>query len=160
MTDPIDIHQLLAASSLGDPTSQSLQQRAPGITPNPARTKPASSTQITNTQANFQRANLVEADLRGALLSGANLSEALLDGADLREALLDGADLGRANVVGADLRGADLGGADLGEAKWSEKTVWPPAWETRVRSTSTEVSAGVFEVRGSTGGRDRTSVPM
>ena len=49
-----------------------------------------------------KRADLGEANLRGADLRGANLGEANLRGADLRE---------------ADLRGADLRGADLREAK-------------------------------------------
>ncbi|MBR2132045.1 MAG: pentapeptide repeat-containing protein [Oscillospiraceae bacterium] len=50
-----------------------------------------------------ERANLSEADLREADLSGANLSEA-----DLREA-----DLSGANLIGADLSGANLSGANL-----------------------------------------------
>jgi hypothetical protein len=81
--------------------------------------------------ANLRGANLSDADLRGADLSdanlrGANLSDANLSDADLRGADLRGADLSDANLRGAnlsdanlsdaDLRGADLRGADLSDA--------------------------------------------
>ena len=56
-----------------------------------------------NNEQGGERANLREADLRGA-----NLSEANLRGADLHLA-----NLSEANLRGADLRGADLRGADL-----------------------------------------------
>ena len=55
-----------------------------------------------------EKADLSEAELRGANLRGADLSEAYLGGADLR-----GADLMEANLRGANLRGADLSEADL-----------------------------------------------
>ena len=58
-----------------------------------------------------ERANLSDADLRGANLSWANLREANLSEADLR-----GANLSWANLRGADLREADLREADLSEA--------------------------------------------
>ena len=69
-----------------------------------------------------ERADLREANLRGADLRGADLREADLRGADLYGANLRGADLYGANLRGADLRGADLReadlrGADLREAK-------------------------------------------
>ncbi|MFE6956553.1 pentapeptide repeat-containing protein [Streptomyces sp. NPDC057696] len=57
-------------------------------------------------------ANLIEADLRNAKLSGVSLHKANLLGADLR-----GADLHRADLTDADFRGAKLAGVDLGEAK-------------------------------------------
>ena len=68
--------------------------------------------------ANLTRANLSGANLIGAYLSGANLTRTNLSGADLRRADLRGADLRRAdltrtNLSGADLRGANLSGADL-----------------------------------------------
>ena len=56
-----------------------------------------------SSQDGGERANLSEANLRGADLREANLSEANLRGADLR----------RANLSWADLRGADLRGANL-----------------------------------------------
>ena len=64
------------------------------------------------------RANLYEADLRGAdlyeaNLRGANLCGANLRGADLYEANLRGANLCGADLYEANLRGADLCGADL-----------------------------------------------
>ncbi len=76
---------------------------------------------------NNLRANLSEANLRGADLSEANLSEANLRGADLSEANLyeanlrgadlSGANLSEANLRGADLYEANLRGADLSGAK-------------------------------------------
>ncbi len=71
-----------------------------------------------NNSPQGQRANLCDADLRGANLCdadlrGANLCGANLRGADLRGANLRGADLRGANLCDADLRGADLRGADL-----------------------------------------------
>jgi uncharacterized protein YjbI with pentapeptide repeats len=67
----------------------------------------------TRETAEKNRANLWEADLRGADLSEADLRGANLWGADLRGADLSGADLRGANLSGADLRGANLWGADL-----------------------------------------------
>ena len=59
------------------------------------------------------RANLSNADLRGANLRGANLSNADLRCANLRNADLFGANLRGANLFGANLRGANLSNADL-----------------------------------------------
>ena len=74
-----------------------------------------------------EKADLSEADLRGAYLMGANLRRANLIGADLSEAYLGGAnlrgvdlseaDLRRANLTRADLRRANLRRADLSGAK-------------------------------------------
>ena len=58
------------------------------------------------------RADLSEADLRGADLRWADLS-----GANLRKADLSGADLRRANLRGADMSEANLRGANLNETK-------------------------------------------
>ena len=58
--------------------------------------------------ANLSRANLLRADLSKAYLSGANLSGANLLRADLSEAYLSGADLRGANLSGANLSGANL----------------------------------------------------
>ena len=58
-----------------------------------------------------EKADLRDADLRGANLWGADLQGANLQGADLRGANLRDADLRGANLWGADLRGADLWGA-------------------------------------------------
>ena len=57
------------------------------------------------------RADLGDANLRGANLGGADLRGANLGGADLR-----GANLGDADLRDADLRGANLGGANLRDA--------------------------------------------
>ena len=71
-----------------------------------------------------EKADLSEAELRGAYLMGANLREADLRGADLSEAYLGEADLRRADLSGANLSGAklnrvDLRGTDLKEADLS-----------------------------------------
>jgi len=71
-----------------------------------------------NKKVNLQRADLWEADLRGANLRRANLWRADLWGANLRRADLWGADLRGADLRGANLRGADLREADLDFASW------------------------------------------
>ncbi|EIW5931210.1 pentapeptide repeat-containing protein [Salmonella enterica] len=73
---------------------------------------------ITSMHESGSRADLRDADLRGANLRdadlrGANLRDADLCGADLRDADLRGANLRDANLCGADLRGANLRDADL-----------------------------------------------
>ncbi len=65
--------------------------------------------------ARAERAFLVKADLRGAVLSGAALILADLSGADLT-----GADLRDADLTGANLRGADLTNANLTRAILAE----------------------------------------
>ena len=67
----------------------------------------------TGKQADLTWANLREADLTRADLTGADLAWADLTRADLTEANLTKADLRWANLTGADLRGADLTEADL-----------------------------------------------
>ncbi|EGK2514456.1 pentapeptide repeat-containing protein [Salmonella enterica] len=66
--------------------------------------------------ADLRGADLRDADLRGADLRDADLRGADLCGADLRDADLRGADLRDADLCGADLRDADLRGADLRDA--------------------------------------------
>ena len=72
------------------------------------------------------KANLKEANLKGAFLKGTNLEGAFLKGANLQGAFLEGAFLKGANLQGAFLKGANLQGAflkgaNLGEAnlKWA-----------------------------------------
>jgi hypothetical protein len=67
-------------------------------------------------EAVLSEADLSEAVLRGAVLSGADLSEAVLRGADLSGAVLRGAVLSGAVLSGAVLRGAVLSGAVLSGA--------------------------------------------
>ena len=67
----------------------------------------------------LRRANLSDADLRGADLRGANLSDADLRGANLSDANLRGANLRGANLSDADLRGANLSDANLRGANLS-----------------------------------------
>ena len=71
--------------------------------------------------ANLRGANLCDADLRGANLCDANLRDANLRGADLRganlrDAKLRGANLRDANLCDANLRGANLCDANLRDA--------------------------------------------
>ena len=61
----------------------------------------------------LRRANLTGADLRGAILRRADLGGADLADAILRGAILTGADLRRADLADAILRGADLANANL-----------------------------------------------
>ena len=80
-------------------------------------------------EANLRGADLQEADLQGANLQEAdlqwaNLQEADLQGANLQEADLQGADLQWANLRGADLQWADLRGADLRGAN-IDFSCWP-----------------------------------
>ncbi|EBA6407270.1 pentapeptide repeat-containing protein [Salmonella enterica subsp. enterica serovar Newport] len=68
---------------------------------------------ITSMRESGSRADLCDANLRGANLYGANLRGANLYGADLCGANLYDADLYGANLRGANLYGANLYGADL-----------------------------------------------
>ncbi|MEM0593961.1 pentapeptide repeat-containing protein [Salmonella enterica] len=77
---------------------------------------------ITSMRESGSRANLFDADLRGADLRGANLRGANLRGADLRGANLCGADLRDANLCGANLCDANLCGADLRDANLPDLT--------------------------------------
>ena len=92
-----------------------------------------------NIKANLREANLILADLSGANLSKADLRGAHLSGADLRRADLRGthlskADLSEANLREANLRGAhleradlylaNLSRADLREADFMEADLW------------------------------------
>ena len=69
--------------------------------------------------ADLRGADLLYADLRGADFSGADLSDANLIGADFSGANLRYADLRGADFSGANLRGAYLRGADLSYADFS-----------------------------------------
>lgn len=73
---------------------------------------------LSGERVNLERANLLGARLRGALLIRARLAHAILSRSDLRDAILRGADLTdakllRANAMGALLDGANLERADL-----------------------------------------------
>ena len=79
--------------------------------------------------ANLRDADLRDADLRGANLwdadlRGANLRDANLWDADLRDANLRDANLWDADLRGADLRGADLRDADLRDADLRGADLW------------------------------------
>ncbi|HAK7925770.1 pentapeptide repeat-containing protein [Salmonella enterica] len=63
--------------------------------------------------ANLRGADLCDANLRGANLRGADLCDANLRGANLCDANLRGANLCDANLCDANLRGADLCDANL-----------------------------------------------
>ena len=66
--------------------------------------------------ANLRDANLRDADLSGANLRDANLSGTDLSGANLRDAILNDANLHHANLCNANLNGANLRDADLSGA--------------------------------------------
>ena len=89
-----------------------------------------------NNEPGGERANLREANLRGADLWRANLW-----GADLRRANLWGADLRGANLWGADLRGANLRGADLrGANLWGANLWGANLWEADLREADLDYS--------------------
>ena len=71
-------------------------------------------------EADLRGANLCDADLSGADLRDADLSGTDLLRADLYDANLRGANLSEADLLGANLRGADLLGANLRGANLSE----------------------------------------
>ena len=72
-----------------------------------------------NDEEGGEKANLSEADLRWANLSGANLIRANLSDSDLSGANLIRANLSGANLSEADLRWANLSGANLSGANLS-----------------------------------------
>ena len=74
--------------------------------------------------ANLRGANLCGANLCDADLRGANLCDANLRGANLCDADLRGANLCDANLRGANLRGANLCGANLCDAKNIDNIIW------------------------------------
>ena len=83
----------------------------------------------TNKEPGGKRANLWEADLRGADLRGANLREA-----DLREANLWRADLREANLREANLWRADLREANLWRANLWRANLWRAnLWRANLR---------------------------
>jgi uncharacterized protein YjbI with pentapeptide repeats len=66
--------------------------------------------------ANLSNAEMREADLSGCNLQRANLRRATLSGANLQDANLAKADLSESDLSDADLRNADLRGANLSGA--------------------------------------------
>ena len=76
--------------------------------------------------ADLRDADLSNADLFGANLRGANLFGANLRNADLRNADLRDADLSNADLRGANLSNADLCGASIDQMMWNIYTVFYP----------------------------------
>ena len=76
-------------------------------------------------EANLNGAYLLSTDLSGAYLSGANLHQADLSGALLNGALLSFANLRCSDLRKADLRGAYLLTTDLRKARYHSSTQWP-----------------------------------
>ena len=69
-------------------------------------------------RANFYKANLARADLRGSNLSGANLMDANLEGANMLNANLSCVRMARAKINGAvDSHGRRMGAVKLPVAK-------------------------------------------
>lgn len=75
--------------------------------------------------ADFQNANLQKTNLRVANLQGANLRVANLQGADLRVANLQGANLRAANLQETNLRDSNLQGTDLEDVNLDTSTTLP-----------------------------------
>lgn len=75
--------------------------------------------------ADLRCANLAKADLRFADLNWTNLSHAVLWDADLRHADLVGAKLYEADLCWSNLSKANLFEADLSNILWNEETQWP-----------------------------------
>ena len=99
--------------------------------------------------ADLRGANLWDADLRGANLRGADLRGANLWDADLRGANLRGADLWDANLRDADLRGANLWDADLrGANLWGANL-----WDADLRGANLWGAAGKILSFGPIGSR-------
>jgi hypothetical protein len=106
--------------------------------------------------ANLRKAILRFANLSNADLRQANLDWAKLDGANLRNSDLRGANLCNASLKSVDLRDADLRGANLkyayiedaslGGARYSDDTIWPiniiprAVGARRIRADGTEDS--------------------
>jgi hypothetical protein len=89
-------------------------------------------------------ANLMDAALPGAFLSGVDLREALLFGANLQGSHLAGTDLRNASLAGADLshanlRGADLGGAFLFGGHWVRVLQSPPKRPLKLKPKQTDL---------------------
>jgi uncharacterized protein YjbI with pentapeptide repeats len=85
------------------------------------------------TDANLSDANLTDAYLSGAILTGANLTGANLTGAILSNAYLTSANLTGASLSGADLNdvylsGANLSGADLNGADLTDANLFGVNW--------------------------------
>ncbi len=52
------------------------------------------------------------------------------------------------DYIGIDLEDVDLRGIRLRDLRWSPTTKWPRGWSDRVRRDSTEITPGVFVIRG------------
>ncbi|MUL38400.1 pentapeptide repeat-containing protein [Gloeocapsopsis dulcis] len=74
------------------------------------------SSQVSFLEADLERANLKEVDLRGRDLSYTNFTKAKLEKADLSGSNLRNANLSRANLKNANLSGTDLRNANLSRA--------------------------------------------
>ena len=79
--------------------------------------------------ADVSKANLRNANLTGANLTGADLSKANLKGANLTNADLSGVNFYKANFKDANLTGADITGADFRRAKF-KNTICPNGTKT------------------------------
>jgi hypothetical protein len=89
-------------------------------------------------EADLREVDLIGADLRGAELGEADLREVALFSADLTFADLRGAELGGADLTFAELHGADLRGADFTEAI---------VWSTVFRDLDLSLVKGLETVR-------------
>jgi uncharacterized protein YjbI with pentapeptide repeats len=72
--------------------------------------------------ANLTNASLMSADLTGSNLSGANLTNAYLYLANLTNANIENANLTNAHLYGAVFKGVKKAGADLSGATWTNGT--------------------------------------
>ena len=72
--------------------------------------------EVDMSRAKLVGSDLSSSDLQGANLEGADLSNTILAGSSLRGALLPGTNLQESDLTGANLRGSDLSGASLNGA--------------------------------------------
>ena len=97
---------------------------------------------------------LTRADLREANLRGAGLRDARLDAADLRGARLGGAFLVRASLCGSDLRGAYLRSASLDGADLSDANLDGAEGLTQAQLEQAKLTSGTKVPEGLKGAQD------
>ncbi|NIR45735.1 MAG: hypothetical protein GWN08_16250, partial [Gemmatimonadetes bacterium] len=98
-----------------------------------------------NDRPNLRGADFYRADLSGASLKGALAAAAVFYQARLHKTILKNADLRRANFFEADLLGASFAGAYLYGANFTEARNLPPGLSKHIGSDGTYTDEGRFE---------------